>query len=277
MNIDSKKGYNYIKFLLYLGVIVQLCGIIVSLIYVKDDYHFFSWVIPIFIRSVLLYYFIKRINIFSSLRWINGLILIFSSILVFIGGYNILDTPLYLQILISLFILLVLTFSSIESELSINDIKIVKKTNKTIYWVYIISFVVNSSFKKTFDKNKIDIISQNIVNQQIEVLDTIENSVITQSNELPKMIDDVTSFDSIKFYRSDNTISSYYTLKSMTILDVDINEFKKIVTKNISTGIKKDSNMMKMINDFNINYEFTYFDKEKSLLTRIETKNLVLK
>lgn len=277
MNIESKKGYDYIKLLLFVGIVVQLSGIFISYIYVHDDYHFFSWVIPLFIRSVLLYYFIRRINITSSLRWINVLILIFSTILVFIEGYNSLDIPLYLQIFISLCILLTLSFSNIESELNENDIKIVKKTNKIIYWVYIISIVVNSSFKKSFDKNKIDIISQNIVNQQIEVLDTIENSVITQSNELPKMIDDVTSFDSIKFYRSDNTISSYYTLKSMTILDVDINEFKKIVTKNISTGIKKDSNMMKMINDFNINYEFTYFDKEKSLLTRIETKNLVLK
>ena len=275
MKISSKSGYQIIKILLYLGVIFQISRVFISLIFVNDNSHFSSFIIPIFIRVVLLFYFKKRINITSSLLWINVLMVIGYPILIYYNGINFYDIPLYFILIISLIIILVLSTTKIESELVLND-SLVKKTNRTIYWIFIISFVINNSLNKSIYKNKIITDSQSIVNQQTEVLDTIENSVVRQSNELPKMIDEITSFDSIKFYRSDNTISSYYTLKSMSVLELDMNKFKKIVINNITNEIKNDSNMMKMINDFDINYEFVYFDKEKSFLTRVESKNLKL-
>lgn len=275
MKISSKSGYQIIKILLYLGVIFQISRVFISLIFVNDNSHFSSFIIPIFIRVVLLFYFKKRINITSSLLWINVLMVIGYPILIYYNGINFYDIPLYFILIISLIIILVLSTTKIESELVLND-SLVKKTNRTIYWIFIISFVINNSLNKSIYKNKIITDSQSIVNQQTEVLDTIENSVVRQSIELPKMIDEITSFDSIKFYRSDNTISSYYTLKSMSVLELDMNKFKKIVINNITNEIKNDSNMMKMINDFDINYEFVYFDKEKSFLTRVESKNLKL-
>ena len=277
MKISSKFGYDTIKFLLYLGVVVQISRVGLSFMYINDYGHFSTLVIPIFIRVVLLYYFLKRINIVSSLLWINILMLIVYPILILINGYNIFDIPIYFQLLISLLIIVILSINKLESELIINDSNLVKKTNKTIYWIYLISIVLSNSLNKSFDKSQLNSQSQNLSEENFEILDTLENSIIEKTKELPQMVDNVTSFDSIKFYRGDSTISYYYSLTNMTTSELDMNKFNKILKNNLVKEIKNDSNMMNLINNFHINYEFVYYDKEKSLLTRIETKKLILK
>jgi hypothetical protein len=277
MKISPKFGYDTIKFLLYLGVVVQISRVGLSFMYINDYGHFSTLVIPIFIRVVLLYYFIKRINIVSSLLWINILMLIVYPILILFNGYNIFDIPIYFQLFISLLIIVLLSINKLESELIINDSNLVKKTNKTIYWIYLISIVLSNSLNKSFDKSQLNSQTQNLNEENFEILDTLENSIIERTKDLPQMVDNVTSFDSIKFYRGDSTISYYYSLTNMTISELDMNKFNKILKNNIVKEIKNDSNMMSLINNFHINYEFVYYDKERSLLTRIESKNLILK
>jgi hypothetical protein len=277
MKVSSKFGYDTIKILLYLGVLVQISRVILSFIYVNDNSHFSTLVIPIFIRVVLLYYFLKRINIISSLLWINILMIIVYPILFLFNGYNVFDIPIYFQLVISILIIVLLSINKLESELILNDSNLVKKSNKTIYWIYIISVVLSSNFNKSFDKSQLNSQSQKVSDDNFKILDNIENSLIEKSKDLPQMVDNVTSFDSIKFYRGDSTISYYYSLKKFNTSEIDMNQFKKLLKDYVIKVIKNDSNMMYLMNNYHIKYEFVYYDENKLLLSRIETKNLELK
>jgi len=275
--MKPEKIYKIVLNLLWINIICQIAFVFIVYSNLKDDYALSLSIVPLLIRFILLYYLKKKINIASSFLWLNIVFIITPCVIFYQDGFNLFDLTYYLQFIISIISLILVLNKKFESSLIYNEPAIVKKSNRIIYWVWIISFVFGNSFKKSFDKNHINDYSKSKHEQITEMLDSIDYFIKIENKNYPKMIDDVTSLDSMKFFRADSSISYYYTLTNSKVSELDLIKVKKIFTSLLSKKVKIDSNMMYMINQYHVNYEFVYHDKNKELITRIESKNLDLK
>ncbi len=101
----------------------------------------------------------------------------------------------------------------------------------------------------------------------LNTFSTIEDSI----NQYPKMIDKITSLDSINCSSSENTFTYFHTVKAYSKEDIDLNIFNPIMKKYLDSMVRVNPSIA-LTRRFKSKLYYTYYDKNGELITKLEAE-----
>jgi hypothetical protein len=93
----------------------------------------------------------------------------------------------------------------------------------------------------------------------------IEDSI----NQHPKMIDKITSIDSINCSISENTFTYFHTLIEYSKEDIDLETFNSIMKNYLDSMVRVDP-AIAIPRRFNTKLYYSYYDKNAEFITKLE-------
>ena len=124
---------------------------------------------------------------------------------------------------------------------------------------YLVKGALSSPSKLTY---------QDSLKLYLDAFPSIEDSL----NQHPKMLDEITSFDSIKCSIDINEITYYHTLIKNRKQDFDLEAFNSAIKNQIDSSIRNNPKMAPQ-RRFNTKLSYVYYDKDGEYIFKITSEN----